>query len=376
MKVAFCGRTDLFKYKGGDAVQMEQTALELRKKGVEVDLLTNWDFDYSNYDLIHIFQLDWVAENYLYAQKALNANKKIVLSPIHHNIEEVKAYDDNFAFGYRKLSGAFLHNQFYRDTVKIMYRALKNPEKRVPAWYAFTKSLKTLHAKTLQCSSKVLVQTQLEAIDLQNTYKVDFDWALVPNGVGDVFIDANSKNIKPILDFSDYILCVGRIEARKNQLSIIQAVKNLRSETGLDLKLVFLGQLSASHKQYTSKFKSELIQNDWITHIEKLNYTDMPAIYKFAIVSVSASWFETTGLTSLEALYCGTNGVASGKRAQELLGDLVSYCEPSSVKSISSAIIDQYNKPRPVISDDFRKTYTWENAAIRTLNVYRELLND
>ena len=99
-----------------------------------------------------------------------------------------------------------------------------------------------------------------------------------------------------------------------------------------------------------------------------LQFTSLPK-FRFQLV-------ETTGLTSLEALYCGTNGVASGKRAQELLGTLVSYCEPSSVKSISSAIIDQYNKPRPVISDDFRKTFTWENAAIKTLNVYRELLND
>jgi glycosyltransferase involved in cell wall biosynthesis len=376
MKVAFCGRTDLFKYKGGDAVQMEQTARELEQLGVKVDILTTWDFDYSKYDLIHIFQLDWVSENYLYAINAKRAGKKIVLSPIHHNIKEVKAYDDNFTFGYRKLSGILLHNQFHRDTLKIFYRALKNPEKRIPAGYALAYGLKKLHTKALKLANKVLVQTQLEAQDLKETYKNDFEWIIVPNGVGEVFLQVSQETIKPILDFSDYILCVGRIEARKNQLGVIEAVKTLRKETGQDFKLVFVGQLSLSHKQYTSLFKHELSQNNWITHIEKLDYQDMPAIYKYAKVSVSASWFETTGLTSLESLYCGTNSVASGNRAKELLGNMVSYCEPGSVESIASAISTQLASPRPQISAEFKNQYTWKNAATKTLKVYQDLLND
>jgi len=38
MKVLMVGRPDLFKYYGGDRVQIENTASELRNLGVEVDL--------------------------------------------------------------------------------------------------------------------------------------------------------------------------------------------------------------------------------------------------------------------------------------------------------------------------------------------------
>ncbi len=375
MKVAFCGRVDLFKYKGGDAVQMEQTAQELNKLGVHVDIKTNWDFDYTNYDLIHIFQLDWVSENYLYAYNAQKAGKKIVLSPIHHNIQEVKAYDDTFTFGYRRLSALVLGNQFHRDTLKIFYRALSNPEKRIPAMYAITYGLKRLHQKVIKASNKVLVQTQLEAEDLIKAYNTPFEWVLVPNGVGHAFLTDLTQKTN-LLPFADYILCVGRIEARKNQLSIIEAVKNLRSQTKQDLKLVFLGQLSLSHKEYTQQFKDQLTKNPWITHVETLAYEKMPCLYKFAKVAVSASWFETTGLTSLEALYCGTNAVASGNRTKELLGNQVSYCNPSSVESISSAIWTQLQNPRPAISDDFKTQYTWKNVAEKTLKAYRDLIHE
>src|SRR5450432_1736370 len=58
MKILFISRSTLFKDKGGDSIQIIQTANELRKLGVEVDIrLTNESIDYSNYDLIHFFNI-------------------------------------------------------------------------------------------------------------------------------------------------------------------------------------------------------------------------------------------------------------------------------------------------------------------------------
>ena len=107
---------------------------------------------------------------------------------------------------------------------------------------------------------------------------------------------------------------------------------------------------------------------------EKVSYEQMPHYYHFAKVGVSASWFETTGLTSLEALYSGTNAVASGERAKECLGELASYCYPYDTDSIQHAIEKEYYAPRPVVPDGLLKEYTWENAARKTLAVYEELM--
>jgi glycosyltransferase involved in cell wall biosynthesis len=100
----------------------------------------------------------------------------------------------------------------------------------------------------------------------------------------------------------------------------------------------------------------------------------MPSLYKFAKVCVSASWFETTGLTSIEAMFCGTNAVACGDRAREYLGDLVSYCRPDDINSIKTAIHSEFLAPRPAISAEMKHNFSWKTAARETLDVYESLL--
>ncbi len=179
------------------------------------------------------------------------------------------------------------------------------------------------------------------------------------------------------MPYTDYILCVGRIEARKNQLSIIEAVKQVRKNLNRDIKLVFVGVKSElKHHTYIKYFEQEVLENSWIHYLGYIPYSQMPAIYKFAKVCVSASWFETTGLTSLEAIFLGTNAVAAGARAYEYLGTSVSYCDPGDVKSIADAICAEYLKPRPQVSSTMLNTYTWKNAALKTLEVYKELTHE
>ncbi|KKS76945.1 MAG: Glycosyl transferase group 1 [candidate division WWE3 bacterium GW2011_GWA2_42_9] len=323
---------------GGDKVQVENTARELRNLGIDVEIRTDEDFIPQNYDLIHLFQLDWTPETYLYAQKAHEAGKPIILSPIHHSIKEVKRFDDEYVFDFRRISKVLFNNQFHRDTFKNVYRSLTDPKKE--------------------------------------TFGVKIDAVKVPNGVSRNFseTDAETENRNP-LNLSDYIICVGRIEPRKNQLAVISAVEKLREEMGEDLQLVLIGvSTGLKHFEYGRMFNDKKSECPWIHHIEKVPYQDMPAYYRNAKVGVSASWFETTGLTSLESLFCGANAVASGERAKEYLKDYASYCDPGSVDSIAQAIKTQLKASRPQIADELRKEYTWEKAAAKTLEVYREVL--
>ena len=322
MKVVMQGRIGLLSEGGGDKVQIENTALELRKLGVEVDISTNIDDDINKYDLVHIFQLDWIAENYFYAKKASKFGKPIVLSPIHHNINEVKRFDDDYAFDLRRLSKFLFKDQFKRDIFKNLHRSVFDHKKIKPTSLSLILGLKEMHRRVLAMSDRVLVQTELEAKDLVKTYQVDIKWKKVPNGVGEVFLrDTKYENS---LGIKDYILCVGRIEARKNQIKIIEAVEKFRRNYKNDVHLVFVGHKSSlKHFEYVRFFNKLVSRYKWIKHIENVPYENMPSIYKFAKVCVSASWFETTGLTLLEALFCNTNAVASGPRAKEYLGSML-----------------------------------------------------
>ena len=373
MKVLMQGRFGLLEAAGGDRIQVENTAAELEKIGVNVDISCELDVGLQNYDIVHVFQLDWTAETHLMAKNAKKYDKPLVLSPIHHKVAEVKRFDDEYVFDYRRMAKHLFKKQHSRDTFKNVYRCLANPKKIYPTMYSVFKGLKNMHRSTIEMADVVLVQTELEAEDLKNTYGVDFKWVKVPNGVSEKFLYCDDPP-QP-LGIKDYIFSVGRIEPRKDQLNIIKAVVELRIETKEDLKLVFVGKKNPkNHIEYTRIFDKYLRDNTWITYIDSVPYDDIPAYFYHAKVCVSASWFESTGLTLLEALYCGTNAVASSPRAKEILGDYASYCEPGNVRSIKEAIKKEFYAERPLIDQEMRKEYTWKNAAAKTKKVYEVLL--
>jgi len=374
MKVLLWTRTDCFKAKGGDMVQVENTYLELKKLGVDVTVSDKNNIDIKKFDIVHLFQLDWTPETYLHAKRAHKLGKKIIVSPIHHSVEEVKKFDDEYAFGLRRVSKYLFVDQFQRDTFKNIYRSILDHNKVLPTLYSVILGLKKMNQKVIEWSDLVLTQTKLEAKDLEKTYETKFAWEIVPNGVSELFLkrDQNSN----LFDFEDYIICVGRIEPRKNNLAIIAAVQKLRKELNKDIKLVFVGSKSKRHSEYVSLFDEEVKNSSWVIYKNYLSYSSMPSIYKYAKVCVSASWFETTGLTLLEALFMNTNAVSSSKRAEEILGDFCSYCSPDDVNSITKALKNEYLKNRPKLPSDFKKEYTWENTAKKTLELYNKVLND
>ncbi|HET7002588.1 MAG TPA: glycosyltransferase family 1 protein, partial [Puia sp.] len=58
MKVAFISRSSLFSDKGGDTIQIVNTAAALRHLGVEVDIfLADQKPDYDKYDFLHFFNI-------------------------------------------------------------------------------------------------------------------------------------------------------------------------------------------------------------------------------------------------------------------------------------------------------------------------------
>lgn len=373
MNVLMQGRFGLFDALGGDRVQIENTAEELRKLGVKIDTSFTLDTGLDKYDLIHVFQLDWTAETHLMVKRAHEAGKPVVLSPIHHKVSEVKRFDEEYVFDFRRISKVLFKDQHNRDVFKNVYRSLMNPKMLKPTLYSIVHGLKNMHKNTIRMSDMVLVQTELEAKDLRDEYNEDFVWEKVSNGVSARFL--NLEKLPNPFDFGNYIFCVGRIEPRKNQLKVIEAVKMLRKELDQDLRLVLVGgQNPKNHFEYTRHFRKALNDNSWITYVGYVPYEKIPAYFQHAKVCVNASWFETTGLTLLEALYCTTNAVASSPRAEEILGDYASYCDPGDVSSIKAAIKKEIFAERPEMSDDMKKEYTWENTAKKTLKVYKEVL--
>ena len=256
--------------------------------------------------------------------------------------------------------------------MKNIYRSLSDHRKLKPTLQSIFMGLKNMHTKTLSMANVVLVQTEAEALDLKETDGVEIKWVKVSNGVGEQF--TREQEFENSLGVEDYIICVGRIEARKNQLNIIKAVEKFIASEEIDVSLVFVGKKNTHHGSFIKEFDKKVAENSWIIYVPETSWDEMPALFHFAKVGVSASWFETSGLTSLEALFSGANVVAAGERAREILGNLASYCDPGSVDSIAEAIKKQYDGPKTTVPAEMREEYTWENAARKTKKVYEEVL--
>jgi glycosyltransferase involved in cell wall biosynthesis len=165
------------------------------------------------------------------------------------------------------------------------------------------------------------------------------------------------------------VLCVGRIEGIKNQLSLIRGLSGTR------FQLYVIGNAATNQQDYYHECKKSAGGN--IHFIESLPQEDLLRYYRKAKVHVLPSWFETTGLSSLEAAAMGCNVVITEKGdAKEYFGRLAYYCEPSSPDSIRKAVEKAASAP---VDTALRKkiltNYTWQITAAETASAYRYVLS-
>ena len=370
MKVLFQSRLDIFDQKGGDTVQMVETQKALKNLGVSVDIDCSLSKDLTNYDLVHVFNLDWVCEPYLQIQNARAQSKKVILSPIHHSLSEFELYEKNSRYGLVKFGNMLLPSQSLRDVARNLIKGMIYPAKLKPAIVQLFVGIRNQQKWCVQNSDYIIVQTKLEALDLKNDYKTgEFDWKKVVNGINPQYIDESSKEAL----MGKYILCVGRIEPRKNQINLINAFNKLNLN---DISLVFVGGLNLHHPSYVSKFKSMLGSN--VNYLGYVDHSKLFSLYKNAVCSAIPSWFETTGLVYLEAAVSGCKSlIASGDRSKEYLGDNALYANPADGNSISEALKTGISGStvKKGFAEYVKKEYTWENAAKQTMNIYKEVLN-
>lgn len=383
MKILFQSRIDLFDKPGGDTVQINETKKSLEQLGISVDTNNSLNIDVSEYDIVHVFNLDWVCEAFWYVNNAKKYNKPVVLSPIHHSLKEFKRYENEYRWGLAKLGNFFIPIQSLRDSFRNLAKALIDKRKLKPALVQVIFGIRRQQRIAIEKSDYILVQTNREAGDLRRAYKPrkKFKWKKVVNGVNaEKFANANFKEASKILNFKNYVFCVGRIEPRKNQLSLIRALVELKATDPnfKDLNLVFAGSLNNHHPTYVKAFKTYLKKYPFLQYLGFVDQTVLAAVYSKAKIFAVPSWFETTGLVYLEAVVAGCSSiVASGDRAFEYLENNGYYCDPGSIDSIKEALIKGYKSNS--VSSKFKlkvlKNYNWDITAKQTLQVYSKILN-
>lgn len=175
-----------------------------------------------------------------------------------------------------------------------------------------------------------------------------------------------------------YILFGGSFEPRKNLTRTLQAFDRA-VQRGLMHHLVMIVDSGSGHAAAIRQWARSLSCSDRLHYLSQLEEPALRAVYAAADLFVFPSLAEGFGLPPLQAMACGIPVIASDIPVMhEILGDAAHYVDPYSVDSIASALIlltsDAEKAGRLALSGPVQaKRFSWENAAMKTLDVYRSL---
>lgn len=363
MKVLFQSRKTLYTAPGGDTTQLLKTREYLMKLGVKVDISLELLPDLTEYDLVHVFNLMRPQELYLQVKNAKKQGKKVALSTIYGPYVEFE----------KKARGGILQwlNKCLSisqiEYLKVIARLILNGEINKGTWVYLINGHKRLQQKIVNWIDVFLPNSQSEMDRVAGDFHLTaYKYVVVPNAVDVEKFNYKKVNIDPENEkFRDCVLCVSRIEGRKNQLNIIRAVKNL------SYKFVFIGKAGPNFIRYMEKCKEEGKNN--CEFLGQIDHEKLPQFYKLCRVHILASWMETPGLSSLEAAIMHSNIVVTKKGdTEDYFGNYAFYCEPDDLDSIREAIITAYGTPfNSELHDKIMQNYKWSDTAKATLNGYQ-----
>jgi len=161
-----------------------------------------------------------------------------------------------------------------------------------------------------------------------------------------------------------FILCVGNIEARKNQLSLVRAL----SANGPPL--VLAGEVR--ERQYADQVLAE--GGSRLRYVGRIGHDDPLLASAYAACSVFAlpSTLETPGLAALEAAAAGGAIVITHEGStREYFGDLVHYVDPADPTDIHRKIeLALAAGPNPALKAHVASRFTWPAAAAALAAIY------
>jgi len=362
MKVALLARSTLYTVFGGDTVQIEGTAKYLRAMGVFADIkLAHEHIDYGSYDLIHVFNAIRPADSLRHVQAS---GKPYVLSTIYVDFSE---YEQLQRKGLGKIAAQLLSGD-QLEYVKAVLRLIKNGE-RIQSPEYLRIGHKRAVKKLAQNAALLLPNSFSEMRRFEESYGVSKrKYRIVYNGIDETIFLKNDENAPDRQN--NLVICAARIEGKKNQLNLIKALNN----TEFELKLI--GKPAPNHLRYYEACRSIAASN--ISFEGFILQEDLAGFYQRAKVHVLPSWNETCGLSSLEAAYYGCNIVITDKGdTREYYGNEAWYCDPGDPDSILQSI---RLAAKAQGTDSIRKKiinhYNWRQAAIETLEAYKEVLGN
>ncbi len=346
MKVLFFVYPWAMQSPGGGEIMLLKTKEALEKEGVNVKLFNQWEDKLSNYDILHVFGGVKECLGVMLTAKAMGI--KVALSPIF----------------WSTFQRAFFEEGNPRKKAEMILRHLTK---------VALPTMPSARRKICLSADLILPNSHLEAKQVSRLFSISpKKMQIVPLGVDESFADAQKTLFENKYGIKEFVLSVGRIEPRKNQLNLIKALQN----TGLNL--VFIGNPVPEFSGYYQKCQKIADKNTYF--IDRIEHADplLASAYAACKVFVLPGWFETPGLAALEAGLAGAKlAVTKGGATKEYFRDYVEYFNPGSSQSIRKAVLTALKKPQGHgLARHIKDHYLWKHSVQETIQAYKTLLKN
>jgi glycosyltransferase involved in cell wall biosynthesis len=244
---------------------------------------------------------------------------------------------------------------------------------------------KILIRSTAKRSDKIITGSDFSKNDIVQSYGINpHKIEVVPLGVSPAFKpESDATKIQKISEKyriqKPYILCVGRLNPRKNLTTLVEAFAILKREKSIPHKLIITGKEDFG----TQKIIRSIKKTDYFRDVLFTGYVDdqdLNSLYNGADVFLYLSLFEGIGLPVLEAMSCGVPVIVSNSSSLiEIAGGAGVLVNPLDPREIGNAIF------RIISNQDLRKEYaargisrvkkySWLSTAQQTLTVYKSII--
>lgn len=363
LRVLWQNRIDSLRLRGGDTTVLDETVKNLRAQGTHADVCYEDAPDLSGYRMVHLNNISRSRDTLEHARNAKRWNRPALLTPLYEDMDRYLVPATKLDLLYQRLAGTGKRLTLEEiRTVLSRFELPEHPLDNPPARYLGIGD-REKQEEILATVDCILTSGEEESRSITEKFGPMRHMEPVHFGFNRDFLDADGAAFSAKHGLKDFVLCVGRIEARKNQWTLIEVFRTLPR-----LKLVLIG--SFSNPGIADAVKAYAPPN--VVFLERLPFDELVSAFAAARVHALPSWYELPGLVSLEAAAAGCRIVStSWGSARDYFGERVRYCQPDDPASIREAILHAYDsESRGELRSYVGDTFGWDKTARKLREIY------
>ncbi|MBW8889334.1 MAG: glycosyltransferase [Fibrobacteres bacterium] len=368
LAIAWRNRADMVAAKGGDGVVIEETMAALKAMGHRADLRLEPTPDLSAYDIVHLNNISRSQDTLEHLRHAKSLGKPTVLTSLYEDMDRylVPAMKTDLLFRYLTTRGKVVPLEALsqlRGSFELDAHPLSDP---------FARRLgigdPERQGEILLGVDLILTSGSQESESIRAKFGKTAPIAEMRYGFNRAYREADGRLFAERHGLRDFVLCVGRLEPRKNQWQLIEIFRSLPRQT-----LVLVGVFSDPSME--PLIKAYAPTN--VRFFPRLPLEELASAYAAARLHVLPSWYELPGLVSLEAAAAGSR-VASTDwgTSRDYLGEYAWYLPPDDPVAMRRVILEALDSaPKPGLKDHVLNGFGWDKTAQAAVEAYRRVLD-